>query len=601
MAILRQDTLGTLSQGLVRGRHFLNDVFVQVTLFGMIALLTFIGWSYQWWSELDVIQQGYWWLWAKSHFLGWMGLPQIDINYLLENRWYTQSAGDIAAWQSLSSYVAQLHDGFIDLWRYPVLMGTTAWLALAWYLYQLGGNQVDHDVIEGVQLVSPAVYQKTVGKQASDLQLGNVPWVKDAEVQHLLISGDPGTGKSQLLSQLLQQIRERGDLAIIYDAKQDFVRDFYDAGKDVLLSPFDARSVDWDVWQDMTTQLDAETFAEAVIKENVSDPFWSKAARMVLVAALGRGKHDGLSMKATLDKLMTSDLETLKAWLVNTEVSADFSNEKTAASILSELKGQMRALRYLPEVSGSGFSLKTWLDERLIKSDGSWLFLPLPESVKSVGAPIVAAQLELLANHILSQTTNSKRRIWFIVDELPSLPKLPVLGRLLAQGRGYGVAGVLALQNFSQLKSVYGADGANALAGLCSSLLSLRVSDPETAKYVSSRLGKQLRREMHQNQSHSRGKHNSVSQGQSESINERAAVSGTTLMKLPDLQGVLSAKGIASPVSVKVSVQALAERNESWMPIALANLGETNKSRALNETPDSDGVVSPPVTKAWDI
>lgn len=600
MAILRQDALGTLSQGLTRGRHFLHDVFVQLVLFGMISLITLGGWSYQWWSSLDTVQQGYWWLWAKIHLVVWLGFPKVDIAYVQDGINHTRDAIELMQWSSLNDYAARLNEDFRALWTYPVLMGTSAWLALAWYLYRLGGNQVDHDVIEGVQLVSPAVYQKTVGKQASDIKLGNVPWVKDAEVQHLLISGDPGTGKSQLLSQLLQQIRGRGDLAIIYDAKQDFVRDFYDAGRDVLLSPFDARSVDWDVWQDISTQLDAETFAEAVIKENISDPFWSKAARMVLVAALGRGKRDGLSIKATLDKLMTSDLETLKAWLANTEVSADFSNEKTAASILSELKGQMRSLRYLPEVSGDGFSLKAWLNERLAQSNGGWLFLPLPESVKAVGAPIVAAQLELLANHILSQSTNSKRRIWFIVDELPSLPKLPVLGRLLAQGRGYGVAGVLALQNFSQLKSVYGADGANALAGLCSSLFSLRVSDPETAKYVSARLGKQLRREMHQNQSHSRGKTNSVSQGQSESINERSAVSDTTLMKLPDLQGVLSAKGIASPVSVKVSVQALAERNEPWMPVAMTSLGADEKNRTSTNAVD-EGALITPASKAWDI
>jgi len=170
MAILRQDALGTLSQGLTRGRHLLNDAMVQLILFGMIALLTLSGWSYQWWSGLNTVQQDYWWLWLKAHSAVWLGFPQIDINYLFEKRWQTQSAGEISAWQSLNDYVAALHDRFIDLWSYPVLMGTTAWLALAWYLYHLGGNQVDHDVIEGVQLVSPAVYQKTVGKQASDIK-----------------------------------------------------------------------------------------------------------------------------------------------------------------------------------------------------------------------------------------------------------------------------------------------------------------------------------------------------------------------------------------------------------------------------------------------
>ncbi len=599
MALLRNDTLGTLSQGLTRSRHFLHDVMLQFALLLVVACVTLTSWIFYWWSGLDSTQQGYWLLWAKAEFWTQLGLPRVDVGYDYEGRWMNEAAGVINQWTGLNDYILKLHHAFWQTRDAAVALGASAWVLLAWFLLRSGSHQVNHDVIEGVQLVSPAVYQKSLGKQVSNIQLGNVPWVKNAEVQHLLLTGDPGTGKSQLLSQLLQQIRQRGDLAIIYDAKQDFVRDFYDASKDVLLSPFDARSVDWDVWQDIGSQLDAETFAEAVIKENLSDPFWSKAARMVLVAALGTGKREGLTLKATLDKLMTSDLETLKLWLTNTEVAADFSNEKTAASILSELKGQMRALRYLPEVSGSGFSLKTWLNERLAKKDAGWLFLPLPESVKAVGAPIVAAQLELLANHVLSQSTNANRRIWFIVDELPSLPKLPVLGRLLAQGRGYGVAGVLALQNMSQLKSVYGNDGAHALAGLCSNLFSLRVSDPETAKYVSARLGKQLRREMHQNQSSSRGKTNSVTQGQSESINERSAVTDTTLMKLPDLHGVLSSKGVASPVSVKVSIAQLAERNEPWIQVALKPLGADEKTRT--STPDAIGVVAPPTPKAWDI
>jgi hypothetical protein len=209
MAILRQDALSTLSQGLTRSRHFMNDMLVQVVLLGMIAIMTFAGWSYQWWSGLDAIQQGYWVLWAKGNFLVWFGLPQVEINYFDRNAWHSSEAGTVVQWTKLDAYVAQLHDKFWSLWTIPVAIGAATWMTLAWYLYQLGGNQVDHDVIEGVQLVSPAVYKKTVGKQASDLQLGNVPWVQGAEVQHLLITGDPGTGKSQLLSQLLQQIRGR--------------------------------------------------------------------------------------------------------------------------------------------------------------------------------------------------------------------------------------------------------------------------------------------------------------------------------------------------------------------------------------------------------
>ena len=593
MAILRNDTLGTLSQGLTRSRHFVNDMLVQVVLLGMIAVLTFGGWSYQWWSGLDTIQHGYWLLWAKANLAVWLGFTGIDIRYFDQNVWHSAEAGVIVQWTKLDAYAAQLHNVFLSLWTLPVAIGSASWLALAWYLYQLGGNQVDHDVIEGVQLVSPAVYKKTLGKQASDIQLGNVPWVKNAEVQHLLLSGDTGGGKSQLLSQLLEQIRQRGDIAIIYDPKLDFVRDFYDADKDVLLSPFDKRSHQWDVWSDIKTKIDAATFSHALIKENGDDPFWSNASRRLLQSALSTGKRDGLTFKATLDRLMTSDVEALKVWLAGTESSADFSNEKTAASILSEFKNHGASLQYLPIVMESGLSLKQWLDERLSLKDGGWLFLPVPASVKSIGEPIAAAQIELLANHILSQSTNAHRRIWFIVDELPSLPKLPALEGLLSMGRGYGVAAVLVLQNFSQLKKVYGTEGAHAMAGLCSSLISLRVSDTQTAQYVSLRFGKQLRREMYQNQSSSRGKTNSISQGQSESINERAAVSETKISKLPDLEAVFAAKGIANPVAVKVTYKQRPERNVPWDPVPLTNLGD--------DLVIAQDQVNESTPKAWDI
>ncbi len=121
--------------------------------------------------------------WLKGIF--WSGLPQVDINYFDQNAWHTSEAGAIVQWQSLNNYATDLHDAFLSLWMLPVAIGSATWMTLAWYLYQLGSNQVDHDVIEGVQLVSPEVYQKTLGKQACDIQLGNVPWVKNAEVQHL--------------------------------------------------------------------------------------------------------------------------------------------------------------------------------------------------------------------------------------------------------------------------------------------------------------------------------------------------------------------------------------------------------------------------------
>lgn len=574
MAILRNDSLGILSQGLTRARHLWNDLLVQVLLLGVIALLAFSGWSYQWWETLDAVDQSYWWLWLKAHLAVWLGLPIIDIRYFSDGAWRVADAGSIVQWHSLNQYVSHLHDGFLELWTYPVLMGGTVWIALAWYLLSMGNSQIDYDIIDGAQLLSPKQFKKQLGKQAGSLMLADVPTVNNAELQNFLLAGDPGTGKSQLLSQMLLQIRERGDLAIVYDTKQDFVRDFYDPKTDVLLSPFDTRSQYWDIWADVKTRLDAETFAEAVIKESPKDPFWSNAARMLLVEGLSRGKRSNLSIKHTFNLLMTSSLSDLKSWLKGTAVAADLENEKTAASVITQLKTEARSLRYLPEVNGEGFSLRDWVDQQLNTGSSGWLFLPMPESVKAVASPIIAAQIELLATHILSKPTNLNRRIWFVIDELPSLPKMPVLTRLLQQGRGYGVASVLGIQNVSQLRATYGVDGANALLGLCSNMIGLRSSDPTTAGYICERLGKQLRREMSLNQSHSRGKSYNVSQGQSESIVERAVVSETTLMHLPDLQGVFSAKGFLHSVTIHVQYKQLIALNTPWLPVEMTLLGD---------------------------
>lgn len=461
---------------------------------------------------------------------------------------------------------------FSDLHK-PLTLSLTIWGLLAFALYKIGENKKSYQIVEGVQLLKPKQYKKQLGKNESDISIGNIKWFKNAEVQHLLVLGDPGTGKSQFHNQLLAQIRKRGDIAIIYDLKGDFIRDHGNKEIDLIQSAFDDRSLEWDVFDDLKTDLDYKAFASAVIKENSQqDPFWSKAAQMVLVEGLKKGKAENWSFDETINFLSKSNFETLSKWFEDTKAISIFSNEKTAASVMTQLVNDIDCLNYLKPVSDTeqSFSVNTWLDIQLKKVDNNeqagWMFLPVIEKYKTVGTPIVAAILEVLANKILSMETDPNRRIWIIVDELPSLPRLTVLQRLLAQGRGYGVAGVISIQNLSQLKVIYGTDGAQALTGLCSSILSLRVSDPDTANYISRRMGKQIRKEIQNSQSHSKNNNKKgLSEGQSEHIVERPAVSETVIMTFDDLNGALLCKGISNPVLVKIEVQILEPINQAFI------------------------------------
>lgn len=198
----------------------------------------------------------------------------------------------------------------------------------------------------------------------------------------------------------------------------------------------------------------------------------------------------------------------------------------------------------------------------------------------------MAAQIELISNFILSQPTNRQRRIWFVIDELPSLGKLSALPELLAEGRGYGVAMVLAIQNFSQLLKHYDKDDAHNLAGQCASLVALRTSDPQTADYLTKRFGKQIRKEVQTNQSLSKGKAGSFSQGQSEQIAERAAVSETELSSLPDLQAFFKAKGVANPVKITIPITDMEPINEAHCPIDERRLSDWSDDPSKNNTDD---------------
>jgi hypothetical protein len=143
---------------------------------------------------------------------------------------------------------------------------------------------------------------------------------------------------------------------------------------------------------------------------------------------------------------------------------------------------------------------------------------------------------------------------------------------------------VLAIQNLSQLLSHYGKDDAHNLAGQCSSLVALRTSDPQTADYLSKRFGKQIRSEVQTNQSLSKGKAGSFSQGHSEHIAERAAVSETDLSSLPDLQAFLKAKGVANPVNITIPITQMKPLNPPHCPIEERPLADLVAQTAGDET-----------------
>ncbi|WP_227634662.1 type IV secretion system DNA-binding domain-containing protein, partial [Klebsiella pneumoniae] len=65
--------------------------------------------------------------------------------------------------------------------------------------------------------------------------------------------------------------------------------------------------------------------------------------------------------------------------------------------------------------------------------------------------------------NILGLSASRERRIWLFLDELPSLHKLPNLPEFCAEARKFGGCTFVAIQNFPQLRQIYGKDFAESI------------------------------------------------------------------------------------------------------------------------------------------
>ena len=110
-------------------------------------------------------------------------------------------------------------------------------VAFTYYFVWRGKKQTQELFIRGASLKKAALVKKQLKKEkvTSNLYIDDFPLVKYAEVQHFLIHGTVGKGKSQFIMKILDYVRQRGDRVIIYDKGCTFTQAFYREGQDIIL------------------------------------------------------------------------------------------------------------------------------------------------------------------------------------------------------------------------------------------------------------------------------------------------------------------------------------------------------------------------------
>ncbi len=129
-------------------------------------------------------------------------------------------------------------------------------------------------------------------------------WVRvprDREAMHFLIVGDSGTGKSATIRQLLSQIADRGEAAIVYDPAMEYLPQFYNEQRgDVVLNPLDARCPFWSPGDEVPHEAEALTLAASLFpgKERDTESGLDYFGARYYASTMGRWMSPDWSAKA---------------------------------------------------------------------------------------------------------------------------------------------------------------------------------------------------------------------------------------------------------------------------------------------------------------
>jgi hypothetical protein len=402
------------------------------------------------------------------------------------------------------------------------------------------------------------------------------------ETKHFKLIGTTGTGKSTAIQEILTRALARGDRAVIADPDGGYLQRFYrpDRG-DVVLNPFDQRSVKWDLFSEIRSAYDVEQLARSLIPDHEGqDRSWRGYARTFFTAVTRQAHEAGIKDVEELYRLLVvADTGELRGLVRGTPAQPflDEHNGRMFDSIRSVTSSAVGALEYVGKQKALGFSVREWVDA---KTPGV-LFIPYKAGQIAALRSTVSAWMRLAIFEAMDQDqhdSGSNDRLWFVVDELDALGQIDGLKDALARLRKFGGRCVLGFQSIAQVSSTYGHGDAHTIVENCGNTLILRCSASEgggTARFASQLIGE--REVMHTTVSKSRRLTELFgSVTRSEHLSVEPAVLPSQVEQLPDLAGYL--KCASDPQWQRVRLDAVREWRHRVADTAAIGPRETQQS-----------------------
>lgn len=343
--------------------------------------------------------------------------------------------------------------------------------------------------LRGPLLQSPQVFNRTLQGDGIGIKVDGLKEMlripARAESQHFQIIGDSGAGKTTIIFQILRQIQGRGDSAIIYDPACEFIQRFYDLKRgDVILNPLDARCPYWGPSEELRRRSEAKTLAESLFQptQDKKGEFFVETPQKIFAHLLtyGPSPEDLVNWMSNADEIDRRVMGTEMAYMIAKGA------QQQRNGVLASLGLVADSLRMLPTRSEvkTVWTATEWAEERK-----GWIFITSQPAERAALRPLHSLWIDLLVLRLLNEPKPSQRRVWFVLDELASLQRLPQLHTAITENRKSRNPVVLGFQGKAQLEYLYG-HLAEVMLSQPATNIWLKTKEPKAGQWVSEFIGK---------------------------------------------------------------------------------------------------------------
>jgi type IV secretory pathway TraG/TraD family ATPase VirD4 len=343
--------------------------------------------------------------------------------------------------------------------------------------------------LKGPVLLTPKEFNKAVEgdgigfKTVESEKMMRIP--QGAEGQHIELMGDTGAGKTTLIMQVLRQIQSRGHSAIVYDPACEFVQRFYDSDRgDIVLNPLDARCPYWGPAEELRRKAEAKAIAASLYQPTTDKKgeFFVETPQKIFAHLLtfGPSPQELVQWMANPDEIDRRVQGTEMAMMIAKGAQQQRNGVLASLGLIAD------SLRMLPRKEQAD---RTWSATEWAENRQGWIFITSQPSEREALRPLNSLWIDLLVLRLLNAPTEVQRPVWFVLDELASLQRLPQLHTAITENRKSRNPLVLGFQGKAQLEVIYG-HIAEVMLSQPATKIFLKTTEPKAAEWVSNAIGK---------------------------------------------------------------------------------------------------------------